>query len=102
VKTSRNTPPKSVKRDMLPLTAEQARILLRTAERKQPHLYALYALAITTGARLGELLALQPPDVDSDRGLLRISKTVHNGRLTAPKTTAGTGPSSYPGWHSKP
>jgi integrase len=97
------TPPKSVKRDMQPLTAEQARILLRTAERKQPHLYALYALAITTGARLGELLALQPSDVDSDRGLLRVSKSVHNGRVTAPKTTAGNRTiANYPGWQSKP
>jgi len=83
------TPPKSVRRDMQPLTAKQAQILLRTAERKQPRFYALYALAITTGARLGELLALQPPDVDLDGGLLRISKSVHNGRVTAPKTTAG-------------
>jgi integrase len=96
------TPPKSVKHDMQSLTAEQARILLRTAERKQPHLYALYALAITTGARLGELLALQTPDVDLDRGLLRISKSVHNGRVTAPKTTAGNRTKNYPGWHSKP
>jgi integrase len=83
------TPPKSTKREMQALTAEQAQILLRTAVRKQPHLYALYTLAITTGARLGELLALQPSDVLIEHGLLRISKSVHNGRVTAPKTTTG-------------
>jgi integrase len=83
------TPPKPVRREMQPLTKEQARILLRTAHERQPQYYALYALAITTGARLGELLALQRSDVDLDAGTLRISKTVHNGRMTAPKTSAG-------------
>jgi integrase len=82
------TPPKSSRRDMLVLTVEQSQILLRTAERKQPHLYALYVLAVTTGARLGELLALQRGDVDLTAGTLRISKSVHNGRVTAPKTSA--------------
>jgi integrase len=63
--------------------------LLRTAKRTQRKLYALYALAVTTGARLGELLALHRGDVDLDAGTLRISKSVHNGRITAPKTNAG-------------
>lgn len=83
------TPPKCTKREMQPLTAEEARVLLGTAKLEQPHLYALYALAITTGARLGELLALQPADVLAELGVLRISKSVHNGRVTAPKTAAG-------------
>jgi len=83
------TPPKSVRGEMQPLTREQVRVLLRTARKHQPSYYALYALAVTTGARLGELLALQRQDVDLNAGILRISKTVHNGRVTAPKTSAG-------------
>jgi integrase len=83
------TPPKAVRQEMHPLTKEQAQFLLRTARQHQPQYYALYALAITTGARLGELLALQRSDVDLDAGTLRISKSVHNGRVTAPKTSAG-------------
>lgn len=83
------TPPKTIKREMQPLTKRQSRILLSTARKHQPKMYALYALAITTGARLGELLALQRGDVDLEAGTLRISKTVHNGRVIAPKTSAG-------------
>jgi integrase len=83
------TPPKTTKREMQPLTKDQTQILLRAAKRTQPKMYALYALAATTGARLGELLALHRADVDLDAGTLRISKTVHNGRITAPKTSAG-------------
>ncbi len=84
------TPPRSTSREIQPLTKEQTRILLRTAQRTQPKLYALYALAATTGARLGELLALQPADVDLDAGTVRISRSVHNGRVTSPKTVAGS------------
>ncbi len=83
------TPPKTTKREMQPLTKDQTQILLRTAKRTQPKMYALYALAVTTGARLGELLALHRGDVDLEAGTLRISKSVHNGRVTIPKTSAG-------------
>lgn len=83
------TPPKSVGRDMQPLTRDQTQKLLRTARRTQPKLYALYVLAITTGARLGELLALDRTSVDFEAGTLRIFKSVHNGRVTSPKTTSG-------------
>ena len=83
------TPPKSASREITPLTREQAQTLLSTARKHQPKMYALYALAISTGGRLGELLALQRPDVDLDAGTLRISKSAHNGRVTAPKTAAG-------------
>ncbi len=84
------TPPRSIRREIQPLTKEQTRILLRTAHRTQPGLYALYALAATTGARLGELLALQRCDVDLDNGTVRISRSVHNGRVTLPKTIASS------------
>ncbi len=82
------TPPRSNSREMQPLTKDQVQILLRTARRTQPKLYALYALAATTGARLGELLSLQPSDTDLEAGTLRISKSIHNGRVTEPKTNA--------------
>ena len=83
------TPPRSVKKETNVLTKEQVQILLNTAKRNQPNLYALYALATTTGARLGELLALQPSDVDMDLGTLRIARSVHNGCVSQPKTRAG-------------
>ncbi len=82
------TPPRATSKEMQPLTKDQTRILLRTAQRTQPKLYALYVLAATTGARLGELLALQPTDANLGGGTLRISKSIHNGRVTSPKTNA--------------
>ena len=83
------TAPRSSGREMQPLTRTRPRGFLRTARRTQPKLYALYALATTTGARLGELLALQRGDVDLDAGTFRINKSVHNGRVTPPKTISG-------------
>jgi len=56
------TPPRSNGREMQPLTREQTKSLLRTARGTQPKLYALYAIAASTGARLGEILALQRGD----------------------------------------
>ncbi len=82
------TPPRATSKEMQPLTRNQVQILLRTARRTQPKLYALVAIASTTGARLGEILALQRSDVDQDAGTIRINKSVHNGRVTVPKTNA--------------
>jgi len=42
-----------------------------------------------TGLRPGELLALTWPDVDLERGTVRISKALRGTRLKAPKTKAG-------------
>src|SRR5215210_805989 len=50
------TPPKAVEREMQPLTKSQSRMLLSTAREHQPKMYALYALAITTGARLARII----------------------------------------------
>ena len=81
-------PPRPVKREIDVLTRDQVRILLRTAQRTQPKLYALYALAVTTGARQGELLALQHGDVDLDTGTIGINRSVYNGVVSDPKTAS--------------
>ncbi len=82
------TPPRATGKEMQPLTREQVQILLRTARRTQPKMYALVAIAVSTGGRLGEILALQRGDVDLEIGTMRINKSVHNGRVTATKTSA--------------
>jgi len=51
-------------------------------------LYALYALAVTTEARQGELLALQHGDVDLDTGTIGINRSVYNGVVSDPKTAS--------------
>jgi integrase len=54
-------------------------------------LNALYTIAITTGIRQGELLALRWPDIDLERGTVRVVATLEQGRgqepvLAQPKT----------------
>jgi integrase len=76
---------------MITITQEQAQELLVAAEGTWKHTMVLLALA--TGARLGELLALRWADVDLDAGELRIcrSRRVVRRRVEVktPKTDAG-------------
>jgi integrase len=83
-------PPKPVKKEIQPLSAEQAKNLLKTAKETQPKLYALYVLAVSTGMRSGELLGLQWRDVDLRAGMLRVRRTVFNGKVNVPKTSHGS------------
>jgi integrase len=83
------TPPKLVRKELKPLDAGQARRLLTTARETQPKFYALYALAVTTGMRQGELLGLQWDDVDLATGTLQVRRSVFNGQINAPKTNSG-------------
>lgn len=55
-------PPRPSRREMKVLSAEEARILLAAVQGQR--LEAFYVLAVTTGMRLGELLALRWVDVD--------------------------------------
>jgi integrase len=67
-------PPRLVRRDMTTLDAAQARALLDAAS--DDRLEALWVLALTTGMRRGELLALRWRDVDLDAGYLTVTGTV--------------------------
>ncbi len=78
-------PPKANKKEIKPLDEDQVRKLLSTVEGDT--LEALYILAITTGMRSGELLGLKWEDVDFRAGVLRVNRTVFNGRVNAPKTS---------------
>ncbi len=60
--------PKMDHPEMATLTEDQARTFLQTA--KVVCLEALYILALTSGIRLGELLALRWRDVDLKTGTL--------------------------------
>ena len=66
--------PRPSKREIVPLTSEQAKDLLLAATGDR--MEALYVLALTTGARKGELLALKWDDLDLKRGLLRICRSL--------------------------
>ncbi len=57
------------------LTITQSHALLAAAA--GDHLEALYVLALTTGMRQGELLALHWRDVDMETGVLQVRGTLH-------------------------
>ena len=72
-----------------PLTEEQARRLLETV--RGDRLEVLYVLALNTGMRQGELLALKWDDVDLERGVLHVRRTLTHADkayvLREPKTS---------------
>lgn len=104
-------PPRKARPEMHPLTADQARQFL-VSVRSQPcrkcdqctagssktctapgpsPLHPLYVLALSTGARQGELLGLRWSDIDLDEGTVAIRHTLSRltGELGAPKTERG-------------
>ncbi len=75
-------------KEIRPLTPEQTRLLLDAA--RGDRLEALYALAVNTGLRQGELLALKWENVELEYGVLRVRHTLTRKRgkvtLGEPKT----------------
>jgi len=66
--------PRITREEIDPLSPEETRRLLDAASGDR--LQALYVLAIATGLRQGELLALKWEDVDLERGVLRVRRTL--------------------------
>ena len=66
--------PQVRRKEITPLTAEETKRLIETA--RGDRFEALYMLAVTTGMRQGELLALKWDDVDLKRGVLRVRRTL--------------------------
>jgi integrase len=81
-------PRPSATKEITPLSAEEARCLLEAAHGDR--LEALYVLAVHTGMRQGELLALKWQDVDLENATLSVRRTItkSGGRLLLgePKT----------------
>lgn len=81
-------PPKVAKKEVTPFSPEQARAFLQAANGER--LEALYILAVHTGMRQGELLALRWDDVDLNNGVLRVrgTKTARSRRTVKLSETA--------------
>ena len=71
-------PPRKAHVEVVALTVEQARALLAAAAGNR--FEALFVLAIKTGMRRGELLALRWEDVDLDKGMLQVRGTLRRTR----------------------
>jgi integrase len=81
-------PPQLKREEIRPLSADQVRALFRSAERADDRLRALYTVAVHTGMRPGELLALRWDDVDLDAAFptLQINRALSEGKVTRPKS----------------
>lgn len=86
--------PHSIKKDVPEYNAQQVRKLLLYAKEHESHIYIFLLLALYTGLRKGELLALTWDDVDYDKKLLRVDKSRTGSRkdvtmqITTPKTAS--------------
>jgi integrase len=63
---------------------ERERLLDACTASKSPYLYTLVTLAISTGARIMELLSLAWRDVDFQRGVITLEQTKNGERRTLP------------------
>ncbi|MBX2834586.1 MAG: site-specific integrase [Micavibrio sp.] len=65
---------------------ERAALLGACKESKSSHLYPVVVIALSTGARLGEILGLRWQDVDTNKGRITIQETKNGERRTVPLT----------------
>jgi integrase len=72
-------PPKPHKKEINPLTPDQAKTFLQEA--RKDRFYALYVLAIHYGLRQGELLGLKWDDIDLQNGTLQARRTMSESRV---------------------
>lgn len=70
------------------LTIAECNKLLKFAKDLYPKYYPILLLAIVTGMRQGEILALTWDDIDFKNGVISINKSYSHGRLSTPKTNA--------------
>lgn len=69
------SPPRVRRAELRPPTPAQVATLLRSVE-DRPLLWCLLRLAATTGARRGQLVALQWRDIDLDRGVVAFTRAL--------------------------
>ncbi len=86
--------PRPAKKEIRPLSNEQARAFLKAAGEAGDRFEALYVLAVHCGLREGELLGLKWEDVDLDAGTLAVRRTLSETKekghvFEAPKNGKG-------------
>ncbi|MED1666120.1 site-specific integrase [Brevibacillus laterosporus] len=68
--------PSRKRKQMKVWTLEEANLFLRAVKKDKPHYYMLYLLAIYTGMRRGEILALKWKDCLLDQGKISVNKSL--------------------------
>ena len=75
--------PKHKKKELEPFSQDEVTTILANAE---GWFKTFLSIAFFTGARTGEILALNWNDIDFDDGVIHITKTLRNGVIGTPKT----------------
>lgn len=71
------------------LTLEEVRLLLREAKEREHEWYSIWAFAVLTGMRSGELMALQWSDIDLQKKIITVSKSYKASQKLLKSTKAG-------------
>jgi len=74
------------RKDINPLTKEEVLVMLQTAQEHFPQYYPVFLLAGSTGMRLGEVIGLQPGDVDFKGRFIEVQRAIVRGRVETPKS----------------
>ena len=80
---------KEAKDKISPLTWEESDKYLDTARAHYPRHYPMCLTLCRTGMRLGEVVALQPGDLDFNGRFIEVRRSYSKGRITTPKTGEG-------------
>jgi len=85
--------PRPTPEEIHPLSEDEARTFLKTAQASGDRFEPLYVLAISTGLRRGELLGLRWDDVDLEHGTLRVGRALvrERGHYTLGETKTRRG-----------
>jgi integrase len=70
-----------------PLTPAEAHHFLTVIDTHWPDYYAFFLMALRSGLRLGELLAIQWGDLDFHGRFLQVQRNLVAGKLTTPKSS---------------
>lgn len=76
---------KDEKPDLRPLTWEEKNKFEEAVKEHYPRYYPFFLMALRTGMRLGELIALKPGDLDFNGGFIEVRRSFTKGRTGKPK-----------------
>ena len=72
-------------KDVAFMTREEVALFLDVVMKHYPGLYPFFLCAVRTGLRAGELIGLQPGDIDFNGMFIEVRRNIVRGRITSPK-----------------
>lgn len=77
---------KDHKESIDPLTRDELKLILNSAQQHFPEHYILFLLLARTGMRIGEALALQWGDIDFSGRFIDVKRSIVRGKISTPKS----------------